>query len=250
MYNSRARHILRKEPFVPNATAWYDASYGATLNSTTVSALVDKSGNGYSASQGTSTKQPTYNASGIRANPSITYTNAASPDGDFFSTNALATFFTGNDMPFSISCVLNYSAFTGSTMVFWTAGNSVNTNSYIFVGITDTTGFINAGGRGSGTTKNVTGTTALTAGTSYVISIVSNGTTISSWINGVLDINGGDIDVGSKTIDIVSIGGFIRNSEANFFNGDIPEFLIYDSAISDSRRIRNETYLRNKYHIY
>ena len=65
---------------------WLDAADSSTitLNSTTVSQWNDKSGNGRNFSQATAARQPSYQASGINAKPSVAFTGS----NDHFMTAA------------------------------------------------------------------------------------------------------------------------------------------------------------------
>lgn len=232
----------------PGATAWWLASYGITLNGSNVASQLDKSGNGYTASQATSTKQPAFTASGVNSLNSITYAAAASPGGDYLSANALSTLFTGDDKPFSFS-VLIYITDLNPIRTILSFGNSANITSYIQLRV-EVGGTLTVAKRVGSTTKTNTGATVLAINTPYVVSVVSDAITVSTWINGVLDVNGGDINTNTLVLDLFSIGAFVGNADSVQFEGQIPELMVYNSAVSDALREANEEYLRAKYNAY
>lgn len=243
---ARARKIiLNKKVYNPAATAWWSTGYGVTLNGTTVSSLLDRSGNNYTAIQATATKQPAFTNAGVSGYPGIIYAAAASPDGDYLTANSLSSFFTGEDKPFSFSCLV-YVTDLNPIRTILSFGNSANITSYIQLRV-EATGAVSVSKRVGSTTKTGTGTTILNINTPYVISVVSNGTTVSTWINGVLDVNAADIDVNTLVLDQFSIGAFVGNADSAQFEGQISELMVYNSEITSGRRQRNEIYLRSKY---
>ena len=83
----------------------------------------------------------------------------------------------------------------------------------------------------------------------HILVSVSTGTTVSMYEDAVLiGAAGQDVDVGTLDVDRVNIG--IRRLAAifsNFFDGDIAEILMYDSALSDADRILVQDLLNTKY---
>ena len=78
--------------------------------------------------------------------------------------------------------------------------------------------------------------------TPYIMSFVSTGTAVSSWVNGAVDKAAGDIDVGSITLDQATIGA-LRNggsTTSDEHNGQIGEIAIYTGAHSTQSRKAQE----------
>jgi len=86
--------------FYPGLKLFLNPEAGVTLNGSTVSAWADQSGNGYTASQGTTANQPTYLASGINGKAALSFDGV----NDFLSIPSFTT-----DAPITVFVVANTS---------------------------------------------------------------------------------------------------------------------------------------------
>lgn len=105
--------------------------------------------------------------------------------------------------------------------------------------------------------------TGISANTDYVLSWIYNGNgtstgTIEAYLNGSLfgTINNvgilyqhvGDIGIGAKSNDTYYETGS-SSGDGQYFGGDIAEFIIFDQALNDARRVIVDNYLSAKYGI-
>ena len=228
---------------------WLKANAGTSFNGNDISAWSDQSGNSNNAAQGTAADQPLYVASAANGHSSIDYdgtnhfmtvSDANSLDfgtGDFtivavIRPDAVATdrqaivcktdggdngyrFITADNNGDAIKLVRGYQFNEGVE-----SNNAVISNNNWFIVMAVVTGstgnvqyYVNGAAAGSGTFGNSANTTAT---------------------------NTADLYIGQKS--------FASSSVVNF-NGDIPEVIMYNTAITEAQRIVLENYLGNKYGI-
>ena len=152
---------------------WLDAEDAAsiTLNGTTVSQWQDKSGNGRHASQGTVTRQPLYDSTGLGGRPIIKC------DGvdDNLLANAAAAAFGSNNFVFFL--VVRFPV-TGAHMAILRESGGPLMRGYL--SRSGTAGFLSSWGDPTVTTPTITGV----ANVRNVISVVRTGNSVQAFCNG------------------------------------------------------------------
>jgi hypothetical protein len=236
-------------PMLPSELAnlkwWLDANdFGSNGP---ISEWVDKSSQGINATQATEANQPTVVLNTLNGKPVVRFST-----NDYMIANNLASTYTGEDKPFTFFFVLNRSSLTGTLQCLWHFSSSSSANPF-HNGFIDNTGRIDLRFRDNGAAqKNAVSTLTMDLYNYYIISVLSTGTNVTAWVNGIKWINSVDINIGSMTINRFSLAAFNRTSPAllaNFFNGDIAEVIMTNVAESDVTRKKIETHLRSKWGI-
>ncbi|HEX4104287.1 MAG TPA: LamG-like jellyroll fold domain-containing protein [Candidatus Paceibacterota bacterium] len=153
---------------------------------------------------------------------------------------AYAGYFDGSTDYVSMPNVAAFNLTTGVTMMAWVKLAAQSTDekviskrpSYVLAiysnNVPETEIFI---GGTSYDTRSVSGGTALSNGTWYQITGTFDGTTLKTYVNGVLDRQlavSGTMDVSSTAVDI----GKTADSSGNYFNGAVDDARIYNRALS------------------
>lgn len=212
---------------VPGMSAWFDAADTSTLTivSNAVSAWADKSGNGYSVTQGTAGARPRYTSDTING--------------------VIVPHFDGSDDVLigsvgNVNCDNTSSWFlvgVGSSGEGPAFGNGGSPNGPLHFGYS-------AGGTAYATasfdTQIYAGTAILAANVPHAIGIRCNGSTITVWPDGNSTESGSGGPYG--TADIAFAG-----DKGNRNSGSIAEVIGYNSALSDGDMVTVMTYLRNKW---
>lgn len=233
---------------VTGRTWWLDANdysrITLTNNASTVSALNDKSGNGYNGTQTTASRRPTLVAS---------------------SLNGLAglLFPTGTVLDFGTTQFINTgSAFTLFVVVRWdTAGTNSNVlclkndNAQdVRLGLSNSAGFTDVfWGANAAWTPIRWPLPGSTTGTAYRITLSYNGSGAGTSGNFAAYVN-------SSSAAISSASAFAANTQnnlvgandstgSNYLNGTVHEVLIYNSLLSSGDRGYVDTYLSTKWGI-
>jgi hypothetical protein len=220
-----------------NLNLWLIGDNGVTQSGGVVSAWADQSGNGLNASQGTSTYRPTYVTSSmnghaiVRFNGSNNYLNVASGFANF--TSGVSIFVVAK--PSYANWWDRFIDFgTGSptnNLVFARNGNS-NTLSYETY---------------NGSWSDLDATNAIPVNTAYVLEVVQSSSGSTSIYK-----NGTSLSMGTVTLptNVTRTQNYIAKSDGGsdgYYEGDIAEIIIYNSALSTTNRQTVETYLRTKY---
>jgi hypothetical protein len=79
-----------------------------------------------------------------------------------------------------------------------------------------------------------------------VIGLVQQTTSHTLYLNGA-SVHSASANIGSVTVNRATIGCLGRASDLLFFDGDIAEIVIYNTALSDTDRAAVESYLMNKW---
>lgn len=230
-------------PDYTNMVGWWDASWATTLgNNDPVTNWYDKGYLNSTLNQaGAASLKPTHKTNVINGRPTRYFDG-----GDRLDCNAVAAYFTGADKPFSCVAVVkrdNTSAYHIMSAISNTDGTPklvatcVFANSQLIYCVrTDNAGASKYPIRAHGTTTNA-----------EVHSIVSPGTTVSSWYNNNLAVNAEDCDVGETTLNAFNLGGRIESTA--YLYGHIAELILWKTAITTAQRLAVQTYLAAKWGI-
>lgn len=228
--------VTPSPPFSPDDISglqlWLDSSDSSTitLSGSNVSQWNDKSSNGWSVSQGTSLQQPALISSGLNSKDVIRF------DGSNDSLiNASITPVSGSTNR-TIFAVSNY---TGTGVLYNAYFGTTQSNGRV-LGVSNEIAVRIYGG-------NRVWTTGVDS-THCTTTIMLDGTTpsnLSAWKDGSpLSVS----STANQTINTTA-GVYIGKSVTNtsYWNGDIAEVLVYDSALSTSDRESVESYLSTKW---
>lgn len=211
-----------------NLLVWYDASDTSTIISSlgAVSALADKSGGGYTATQATGAKQP------VTGTRTVNGRNVLDFDGsnDTLSMpSGLNSLTTGNN---TIFIVFAADAGAGFPFCFQASGGR-------------RTGFLLHATNGIAYyERNITSYIPYTWNTSPHVAAVSlNGTAITGYFEGA-SVSGTCTETSWVTTGRL-IAGF--NDVDNYFNGTIGEIIAYRRALSDAEKNDVGNYLADKW---
>jgi hypothetical protein len=214
--------------------AWYDAGDASTITiQTGVSEWRDKSRNNRHISQANTSLQPAYDGSSkVTFNGTSHYLFSTSPF--MYSAGAATVYIVCKD--------------GGSSADDWVIaeGNSATTTQLYSPCIYGTSAAMRVMYRtNDATTKwNETGlNTAAFDGTINLLGFTDTGTSVSTYIDAVVDINAYAYTRLATTLDRFSIGALVRSTIANHWNGDIHEIVICSSALSQTDREKLEGYL-------
>ena len=206
---------------------WLDASDGSSIlhSSNDVSAWNDKSGNGLQGLQATSSKRPSVVANG---------------------QNGLSTIrFDGTDDFIQVRTLRINQAYTIYSVAKTTAGSA---RDYLFDGVTTNSARSLIALRNSGTVQFWAGNWANTSITSptgfFTLSAVFDNT------SSLLSLNGTTVtgkNTGSYSLTNGINLGTNYNTNNDFLEGDIAEFIIVDGVASTSDRQKVEGYLAHKW---
>ena len=262
VYLRRNTGVIPFSPFdVAGLELWLDASDPSTLFSATsggslvaydgvVARWEDKSGNGYHATQSTENKRPLRKTGVHSLNDTLRFDG--SNDGFVLSGGADIFKNIGSKTVFIIEKLNNTSV---AFMDVFKASTTTTTGRFS-MSYRANGGAIYSGGRRldadsfQGINSKLTQNTA-----NFIIHecvVDYQGGTIKQFINGdnqgqslSFQTAGSTSDTASAT---VQIGGAL-DANANYFNGEISEIVIYNNVLSDSQRVTVQDYLANKWDI-
>lgn len=213
---------------------WLRADMGITLNGSNVSAWADQGSNGNNASQGTSADQPAFvsSSSNVGNKASISYT-ASVPD--FLSvSNAASLQLTGDMYVAAVMYVTSYPA------GFATVISKGSVSEYdIFI-------------QNSGAFKVVKGGTTVSysasapTATRYLISYNQASGTGTAYLNGT-SVGTGSPSTPSTTTNPVRLGA--RSDSGTTLNGEQPEIVLVNRALTGTELTNMHRYFGNKYGI-
>jgi hypothetical protein len=217
----------------PNATG-VPAANGATI-----SIWKDKSGLGR---DGTATGGPTISSTGLNGNPTMNFNGSSWFDGLTTNTGTTMTVFMVMQQPAPTS-VINpnytrvFSMGPSSGVDYQTAG--------FFIGFVGPPGYQVPGPTVVPFKNNVTPGFPQPVNTPYITDIVSDGSTIASYINGTVKMQ--LPSTGNFGIGRYRIGGEIGNNTGTKYTGYVSEVLIYNAALTTIQRQLVERYLAWKW---
>jgi hypothetical protein len=211
-----------------------DCTTLATVNTHTVGCWQDKSGGGKHALQTTADDRPTYTTNGPSGKSVLSF-----PSNDFLSEGT----FSSDGVRLSTFAV----ASTGSGASY---KRIINNEANWFVGVGPTTNYFSSfygNGVTWGTVADHGGNAALTVGTFYVLTSVTDGTNDSPFVNGT------DVGQRANAMTAFSDGYHIARNQtvsySQFWDGNIGEIAVYKLDLSTNDRKAVEKYLGDKWGI-
>jgi peptidoglycan hydrolase-like protein with peptidoglycan-binding domain len=214
---------------------WLDASASTTITQSggKVSQWNDLSGNGNNAVQPTSSQQPTIQTAGQNGLNTIRFTGAASQ----FMT--LASSSINVDAGYTIIAVIRRAGPTGANSVELLGngatgafGGSWDTNSVLYT---------------SNAINYMRGPSGGVASTGYnLVSWELSGTTGQLYVNGGSDVHDAIYPVPYGPANFNEIGN-VGGSSPEYSNGEVAEFMVFDSVLSNAARQAAEQYLKTKW---
>ena len=158
---------------------------------------------------------------------------------DYFTVNAIATNYDGEDLPHTFVCVYKSGDLVNFQSLF-SVGLSSSSSSYHYYGTDDTPNFWSQ--------RKVTATKNFDAGTpvddAYVIIVaIFSGTVLNVFVNGArVGLEDTDMNVEVQNHDRYAIGVLLRNTAALQFVGLMKAFATFTREITDSERASIESY--------
>jgi len=227
---------------------WYKADNGAIVTSGSVSSWIDVSGNGFTATQGTSGSQPTFVSSAINGLPTLAFNgtsqNLVMPTSPSNFTSGLTIFVMAKPIAFTNAY--------NRLVDFGTTAGPAYTNSLAFyqpVGSTSYLGFTVYGNPYSTNVSTVQSSSGLAFGLYQLFETVDDGSsTATIYVNGVPL---------AQNTSMISVPNVTRNNNhialdgvgiSAYFNGQISEILVYSQTLTDAQRLAVENYLLNRYY--
>jgi hypothetical protein len=227
-------------PVISGLKLWLRGDAGVLTSGSSVTNWLDQSGNGNNATQGTGANQPTVVSGALNGLPVVRF------DGinDWLAADGVTSVFGGNDSANTVFVVMKLPVTAGNNRDILGLGSSTDANPFYQLRATSGGDFLVAKRDDASVQKFVTA--GATDTNPDVLSFVNSGTAVSAYKNGSQFISSFDINVGTMTVDLATIGaqraiGFLSGVVP--FHGDIAEMLIYDTALNSTDRLAVEQYL-------
>jgi hypothetical protein len=219
-----------------NLQLWLKADAGVTGSN--VSNWADLSGNNMNAAQGTSTYQPLYVSNDVNGKPGLRFNGT----NQYLSMPAG---FSGLNNGDTIFVVTNPTGVTSYGEPLRIAVNGSNGIGFMRSGTTQAWDYWVDNGSWSQLASS--GSTNLTQSTWQLLEAVQSGTSATMYVNGANAITGTVDAVNSQSYPTNTIGADAYDGQ--YWQGDITEVIIYNSALSTTNRQTVESYLTSKYGI-
>jgi len=229
-------------PVPPSPVAWLKAdAITGHANGGAVATWPDTSGNGFNATQSTSTRRPTYITGAINGLPVVRFSAT--------STNYLALTRPVED-DFTIICVYRASQGIGTGTAFYQGAGLVNgevANTVNDFGLSLNVNGRLLAGTGNPDTTIASSSTSFTNGQPHIVVFrrTRSSGALTLYVDGVLQgsATGGKQSLTTPTQLVLGA----QQTLNNYLTGDIAEVKFYDTALSDADRALEETALRCKY---
>lgn len=220
---------------VPGCTLHHDA-FGASSNNFTIvsggiSQWNDLSGNNNHSTQSTAASRPQYVTSAFSGKGGVYF------DGSNFYLSASVKPITTDQAIFIVFAHNSPSA--DATLL------SASTGAYSHIKVTNTPNIKTCYNDAGCTGAEITDSTSLTAGTPYIVTLVSDGMNQYSFLNETAFSPIPSYAVGSAPTDNYKIGAVVGNTQN--FKGMIGEIVIYNQSISQTERQLIITKLKQKW---
>jgi Chitobiase/beta-hexosaminidase C-terminal domain/Concanavalin A-like lectin/glucanases superfamily len=224
-----------------NLLSWLKADNGVVTSGSNVTQWTDMSSVANNATQSNSSNQPTLVTNAVNGLPALSF-NGTSDYLQFGS--GFANFVPG----FSFFMVVKPTATaTNYRDYLYFATNNTNTDSAIFEANTGVSGSMNLYSFTGSTSSSIGSSTAITPSQYQLIEGTNNGAgTGILYTNGVQQATGFLYDMSNVTRTNNYIGGRATNF---FYQGQIAEILVYNTALTTAQRAAVESYLQARYTI-
>jgi hypothetical protein len=201
----------------------------------------DQSGNSNNATQSTPSAQPQiYNGTAViteNGKPAVEF------DGSVNALHAVYSTASSEDFPLTTFQVIE-TATTSGNQTFTSLNKSDDTDPIrSAISLTGNYGYYNRDGNLTVAT-NSSAQSAIQA----LMTITDTGTVGNVYYNASQIVTNGSTDIGSTSIDRLSLGAFRENTPSNFLNGHLQEVIVYNSDQS-SNRTGIETNIMTYYNI-
>lgn len=219
-----------------NLLTWLDAN---DLVLGTGTAWTAKSG-----SNGTLVGSPTVSDGWTGSRRMVTLDGAS----QYLTCNAVASAISGEDKPFSIALVYQFTANTAAYYGLWAFNRASSANTKLeFYKLNTVGGAFQQYNQddGAGTASANAGTSGTTA---RVLVCSYTGTAFSSWFNGAITHNAAPANVGVRTLNLFTIGALRRGGTAGIFAPmRLCEVVVWSSAIGGTGAAAEYTRLAAKW---
>jgi len=221
-------------------TAWWDSLHQEGFYN-------DKSGNNNNLILDSSTSVfplPAYEIRNGAAFPFVKFIN----NSMLMVNSNLYSQFSGSDKPITLFYVFRpYSLPSGNTVLFSIRGSSTTPLMNFYANGGSSHDKIMCFRRDdAGSNVTATGMTTLQINKLYLVTWVFNGTQIFARLNGQNEVNQMAMDVGTITLNKITISGFVTSQ---YLNGGLYEVIVFNSALSLSDVQTIENILLNKWDI-
>jgi hypothetical protein len=220
---------------VVGVALWLDAGRLGLSNGQAVASWPDVSGNGHTATQGTSSSRPVYVASAVNGQPAVQFDGV----NDYLPNTSFTTL-SGKT---GTTAFVVFQADTTSTnrVAFCESGRNVN--SQVYANLVYTYATTGKWGRAAFTSKNWTIWNSVYDGTQG-----SNATRLKLYLDGVAQT----LAYGATIPAVLSTGagydvGRPQATNLAYWDGNIAEVIVYARTLSESDRLAVEGYLKQKY---
>lgn len=223
-------------PFSLGSTlkAWYDANYPESISITSgqVSQWADRSGNGLHLTQATASPRPGFVENGINGLSAVAFGGV----DDYMEKTGISI------VPRTIYAVAKWSG--GSTTTFARVVHMGNpSNNVAYLGKADgSNDYATFFGNGSSWNDTAANTPSKSVANNAIMGVVNSGASAIPYFDGTAQ----NSKVGTSTDAVLLIIG-ARDATAQFWNGNIGEVIICDTALSTTNRQKLEGYLAWKW---
>ena len=236
---------------IPQMNMWLRGDKIAASDNDSISAWVDKSGNGNNALQNSIGIFPQYKTNIINGLPAV-YFAASGSSGSQYASGKYLTCNISNNGPYSVFAVVKNATGTGEFSVALSWGQSGGTYNFWTGYIPDSSSTAYPGQLVVASDSHSDIYATPTDDTNWHISEgIFDGTHLSGWSTSNLatgagaGASGNQVSSGTLAGNTVNIGCYIDGSY--FWNGYVAEVMLFPSALSSTEREAIEAYLITKY---
>jgi hypothetical protein len=222
-------------------TCWYKADNGAILSSGSVTSWIDVSGSGSTASQTTSSAQPTYTSSAINGLPAVVFNGSS----DYLNMPAGFSNFASGVSIFVVANPTATSPYYNNIFDFANTSNyGVSAMNLVQPSGTNLSFQLYDSG---GNITSVTASSAVTTGSYKLFEVTHDGTATGTMYTNAVQI--AQNTAMSSTSSLNPMYNFLASQVGGVSNfaGGIAEVLVYNRLLTSSQRLGVEQYLVGRY---
>lgn len=219
-------------PAALSPIAWFHASVAyITESGGAVSDWADRSGNGQHVTQAVAGSKPAWSATGWdgASKGAVTFDG-----GDQLRrsdpTALICTAFDGDDAPVSVFATIEPNTPTVELALCAWENNAGNESSACRFDNQTTEWHMRYSRRGNGEGLSQVDGSGLVTPAKHVVGYMFNGSTVTSYFDGTLDLNGAAINVATMSFDFFSIGAF--SDVGATYRGKLAELVIVAGALT------------------